>query len=227
MVKIGRKLDEKNKYKMKNYKVNFIGDNSLNILGKGDDPLWNKANVLTDFVSAWDNEPVKKIEFKSLWNTEKLFFKFKVYDSEVHIDKTDNSVESIGNSDRVELFFRSDANLKPYYCLEIDPSPRIMDFRAYPNKNFEFDWNWPENDLLVKSNIERDFFVVEGEISLASLRKFNLIKDNKIETGIFRAKYNQQKDLTFEPTWISWVNPNTEKPNFHSPTSFGELYLMD
>jgi len=212
---------------MKNYKVNFIEDNLLNITGNGNDSLWSKANVLTDFISAWDNEPVKKIEFKSLWNTEKLFFKFKVYDSEVHIDKTDNSIDSIGNSDRVELFFRSDANLDPYYCLEIDPSPRIMDFRAYPNKNFEFDWKWPKDDLLVKSSIKKDYFVVEGAISLSSLRKFNLFKDNKIETGIFRAKYNQQKDLTFEPTWISWVNPNTETPNFHTPTSFGELHLID
>jgi len=79
----------------------------------------------------------------------------------------------------------------------------------------------------VKSHIEKDFFIVEGQISIASLTKFNLIKDNKIETGIFRAKFNQQKDATFEPTWISWVNPNTETPNFHTPTSFGVMCLED
>lgn len=212
---------------MKNYKVNFIKEESLLISGKGDDLLWKEADVLSDFISAWDKEPVKKIEFRSLWSSEKLFFNFKVYDNQVHIDKKDNSVESIGNSDRVELFFRSDANLNPYYCLEIDPTPRVMDFMAHPNKQFDFDWNWPKDDILVKSSINKDFFTVEIAISLTSLQKFNLIKNNKIETGIFRAKFNKMENLTFEPTWISWVNPKTETPNFHAPTSFGELHLMD
>lgn len=211
---------------MKKYNVNFIGDNFLKITGKGDDSLWNKAVNLTDFVSAWDNKPVKKIEFQSLWNLDTLFFKFKVYDSEIHLDKKDNSFDSINNSDRVELFFRSDANLNPYYCLEIDPSYRVMDFRAYPNKKFDFEWNWPKNELSVKSSIEKNYFVVEGEIGLAFLKSKNLLNNNKIEAGIYRAKYNKNEDSIFEPTWISWINPNTETPNFHTPTSFGELHLI-
>lgn len=211
---------------MKKYKVNKI-DEQLVITGTSESKIWNKAETLTDFVSAWDTEPVKKIEFKALWNSDNLFFSFKVHDGEVHINKTDNTVESIGESDRVELFFRTNKNLNPYYCLEIDPTPRIMDFIARPNKNFNFDWNWPKEHILVKSKINKDYFTVEGAISLASLKNFNVLNNNKIETGIFRAKYNKQKDLTFEPTWVSWVNPQTETPNFHTPTSFGELHLVE
>jgi len=211
---------------MKTYNVNFNKNAQLKITGKADDPLWENAEVLTDFISAWDKEPVKKIEFKSVWDAENLFFCFKVYDNEVHIDKKDDSADSIGNSDRVELFFRTDANLNPYYCLEIDPTPRIMDFIAYPNKNFDHNWNWPQNDIEVKSHITKNYFIVEGAISLASLKKFNLLNDNKIEAGIFRAKYNRADGVNFEPTWISWVNPNTISPNFHTPTSFGILNLI-
>lgn len=212
---------------MNNYNVNKIENNQLTISGRGGDELWNKAEVLTDFISAWDNEPVKKIEFKSLWDSENFFFCFKVYDNKVHIDKTDDTVDSIGNSDRVELFFRTDANLSPYYCFEIDPTPRIMDFIAYPNRNFDFDWNWPKNDVLIKSDVRDNYFTVEGSISLESMRRFNLIKDQKIETGVFRAKYNEQNDGSFEPTWISWVNPNTETPDFHTLTAFGVLHLKE
>lgn len=212
---------------MKSYNVVHIKENNIIITGKGDSAFWNKAEKLTDFISAWDTEPVKKIEFKSLWNSENLFFCFKVYDEHVHIDSKDNSVESIGNSDRVELFFRTTEKLNPYYCLEIDPSPRLMDFIARPNKNFDFNWNWPKSDICVKSNIEKDYFTVEISISIASFKKFNLIQGNIIETGIFRAKFNKQKDSTFEPTWISWVNPNTETPNFHIASSFGELHLQE
>jgi hypothetical protein len=60
---------------------------------------------------------------------------------------------------------------------------------------------------------------------MESLKRFHLIKDHKIETGIFRAKYNTKDNLNFEPTWITWVNPNTETPNFHTPSSFGILDL--
>lgn len=212
---------------MNQYKANKIESKVLVINGKGDDSNWEKAELLTDFISAWDKEPVKKIEFKSLWDSEKLFFFFKVFDNEVHIDAKDNSDDSIGNSDRVELFFRANEDLNPYYCLEIDPTPRIMDFMARPNKDFDFNWNWPKKGICVKSNIEKEYFTVEISISIASLKKFNLIKDNKIETGVFRAKYNKKEDSTFEPTWISWVDPNTETPNFHIASSFGELHLQE
>jgi len=211
---------------MKNYNVNCIKKDTLTQNGKGDNPLWNRAEVLTDFVTPWDHKSLKKIEFKALWDTKNLFFCFTVYDNLVHIDKKDNSFDSIGNSDRIELFFRTDVSLNPYYCLEIDPTPRIMDFMAYPNKNFNFDWNWPKNDLTVKSQISNNNFTVEIAISITSLQKLNLIRNNKIETGIFRAKYNKQENLIFKPTWVSWVNPNTESPNFHTSTSFGVLNLM-
>jgi len=212
---------------MNQYKVNKIESKVLVLNGKGDNSCWDKAEELSDFISAWDKEPVKRIEFKSLWDSENIFFCFKVYDGKVHVDTKDNSDESIGNSDRVELFFRRDKDLTPYYCLEIDPTPRIMDFMARPNRNFDFNWNWPESDICVKSNIEKEYFTVEISISLSSLKKFQLIKENIIETGIYRAKFNKQKDSTFEPTWISWVNPNTEAPEFHTPSSFGELHLID
>lgn len=211
---------------IKKYQVNLVENNQLIINGKGDSQLWDKAVILDDFISPWDADKVLKIEFKALWDSTNLFFCFTVFDSSVHIDTTDDTIASINESDRVELFFRSDASLNPYYCLEIDPTPRVMDFIAYPNKKFDFDWNWPKNNLTVKSFRNENYFTVEGAISIESLRKFNLIKDNKIETGIFRAKYVEQDDSSFEPTWITWVNPNTETPNFHTPTSFGKLHLM-
>lgn len=212
---------------VKNYVVNLIPKNQLIVSGKGDSALWNKAIVLDDFCSPWDSKTVSRIEFKALWDEEQLFFCFKVYDTEIHIEKKDNSNDSIGNSDRVELFFRPDNTLNPYYCLEIDATARVMDFIAYPDKNFNFDWSWPKDDLLVKSSINKDCFVVEGAIRIASLKQFNLINNNQIEAGVFRAKYAKGDNGSYEPTWITWVNPVTETPNFHIPSSFGILTLKE
>lgn len=211
---------------MKNYTVNRIEENILQINGLGDNLLWEQATILTDFSSPWDHEKVEKIEFRALWDLQNIYFLYTVYDTNIHIDRKDDSVDSIAESDRVEIFFRTDAALNPYYCLEIDPTPRIMDFIAYPDKKFDYAWNWPANDISVKSHTKDDYFVVEIAISIQSLKYFHLIRNNIIEAGLFRAKYKKQQNNMFEPTWISWVDPDTETPNFHIASSFGTLTLV-
>lgn len=211
---------------MKNYNVNRIEKNTLQINGLGNNPLWDKAEIINDFISPWDASEQGKIELRALWDLDNIYFCYKVFDNNVHIVSKDDSIDSINDSDRIEIFFRRDETLNPYYCLEIDPTPRIMDFIAYPNKKFDFDWNWPENDLIVKSVIKENYFVVEIAITIQSLEKFNLIKNNAIEAGLYRAKYKKQENKQFEPTWISWVNPNTATPNFHVASSFGILNLV-
>lgn len=211
---------------MKLYKVNKVDVNHMNITGKADHPLWEKAIVLKDFSSPWHFEGVEDIEFRALHDGENLFVSFRVNDSSLHIDSKDDSKSSVDNSDRVELFLRSDKRLDPYYCLEIDPLARVQDFIARPNRAFDFTWNWPKKAISVKSHITSQSFSVELAISIASLKDFTLIqKDGVMEAGIYRAKYNQQPNGQFEPTWITWVDPQTETPDFHTASSFGKLKL--
>lgn len=211
---------------MKIYNVHHIDSNHMEIDGKADHPLWEKAVVLNDFSSPWHFEDVEDIEFRALHDNENLFVSYKVSDRSLHIDSTDNSKKSVDNSDRVELFLRSDEHLDPYYCLEIDPLARVQDFLARPNRVFDYLWDWPKEDIAIKSHITATHFCVELAISVASLKRFKLIqKDGTIEAGIFRAKYNQQQNGEFEPTWITWVDPQTETPDFHTASAFGKLKL--
>ncbi len=210
---------------MQQYTVTRIPNNAIKITGTAGHDLWKEAVVLNEFKSPWDSAPVSPIEFRALHDTKNLYFSFRVYDEKVHIDTTDDSDESIGNSDRVELFFRADAQLNPYFCLEMDPTPRVMDFKAKYQRNFDFNWNWPASDFQIQSVIENDHFVVEGAISIASLSSYGLLKNGKIETGIYRAKFNEVSKGNYEPTWITWVDPKTPEPDFHLPASFGVLEL--
>lgn len=211
---------------MKIYTVNRIKEKEIRLSGKGNHPIWKEANSLTDFSSPWVDKPITKIEFKALHDFEKIFFLFKVYDSQTHIQPSEDETDSINNSDRVELFFRKDASLIPYYCLEIDPTSRVMDFKALPNKKFDFNWNWPSKDIEVKSSIETNYFTVEIAINKTTLIELGLLKEGEIETGIYRAKYNKQQNGSYEPTWITWVDPKTDMPNFHIASSFGLLKLL-
>lgn len=212
--------------KVKTYKVKGINEKEIKLSGKGDHSIWKEADSLSDFSSPWDDKVISKIKFKALHNSEKIFYLFKVYDSQTYIHPSEDKNDSINNSDRVELFFRTDASLDPYYCLEIDPTSKIMDFKAHPNKVFNFNWNWPTKDIEVKSSIELTHFTVEIAINKKSLIALGLLNDGKIETGIYRAKYNQQQDGTYEPTWITWVDPKMNTPNFHIASSFGILKMV-
>ncbi|MEO9570247.1 MAG: sugar-binding protein [Polaribacter sp.] len=211
---------------MKIYKVKYLKKSSENLI-KDNPKKWKKANTLIDFYSPWDSKPIKKIEFKAVHNNEKIFFRFKVDDKDTYTHPSRDKNESINTSDRVELFFRTNQSLNPYYCLEIDTTSRIMDFKAYPNKKFDFNWNWPSEHIGVKSTKKDTYFVVEITISIQSLKELSLLNGNFIETGIYRAKYIKEKSDTYIPTWITWVDPTTPEPNFHTQNSFGLLELED
>ncbi|BFM44355.1 hypothetical protein CFS9_29960 [Flavobacterium sp. CFS9] len=206
---------------MKGYQVNYVPSKSVDFEGIN----WEKANCLTDFCSPWKSDPFSKIEFRAFWDLENFFFKFIVFDTQIYIDQKDDSFDSINNSDRVELFFRTNESLNPYYCLEIDTAGRLMDFKARPDKEFDFDWKWPKTDLEIKTSKDEISFTVEGRISIKSLEELNLIHNNTIEAGVFRAKFLENENRDYEPTWISWVNPDTETPNFHIASSFGKFIL--
>ena len=77
-------------------------------------------------------------KIQSLQNTDHLFFNYTVFDATIYIDLKEDDFESIGNSDKVKLFFSVNDSLNPYYCLEIDINARLMDFKALPNWDFEF-----------------------------------------------------------------------------------------
>src|SRR5690606_26351331 len=124
-----------------------IDVNHMKINGKADHPLWEKAIVLNDFSSPWHFEDVEDIEFRALHDGSNLFVSYRVNDSSLHIDSTDDTKKNVDNSDRVELFLRSDKHLDPYYCLEIDPLARVQDFMARPNRTFDFMWDWPKQDI--------------------------------------------------------------------------------
>lgn len=213
---------------MKTYTMNKVDADQMGINGKANHPLWDTADVLNDFSSPWFEQDTDNMEFRALHDGDNLYVSYKVQDHSLHLDCTDDSKKSVDNSDRVELFLRADKNLDPYYCLEIDPMARVQDFIARPNRAFDYQWDWPKQDITVKSHSTPTGFSVEIAISIASLKRFGLIQnDGVMEAGVFRAKYYQQDNGQFEPTWITWVNPKTESPDFHTASAFGKFQLDD
>jgi len=211
---------------MKTYSVKRIASNQLTIKGKLMNPIWEQANVTSDFSFPWEEQTPPTTSFRALYDDAYFYFRFDVEDDNVlsHV-KEDHKMEVV-DSDRVEIFFRQDAKLNPYYCLEMDARGRVLDYVTRYYRDFDYEWQWPGSDnLSVKASENKEGYTVEGAISLSSLKELGLLKNNELEAGLYRGYCMQLPNPEAELRWISWVNPAVEEPDFHIPSSFGKLSL--
>lgn len=211
------------------YEVKKVSVNDVETNGLGKSGAWQTANPLVDFSYPWDDIKPPLTTFKAVWDKEHLFFNFTVEDECIitNFSETDQNSQII-ESDRVELFFKSDEKLiKPYYCLEMDSAARILSSKSHFYRQHEYSYKWPgSNSIVVKSSLTNNGYIVEGAISIEALKSLNLLHNNMIKTGIYRGNFIRIGDK-FKPKWISWIKPKSEKPDFHIPSSFGLFKLVE
>ena len=200
-------------------------DKKISLTGKGDDPQWQQANALTDFHYPWEHEAAPPTTFKSLHDQDWVYFLFMIEDDNVNIRRIKDHKSEVAASSRAEIFFRIDDKLAPYYCLEMDPVGRVLDYEATFHRNFDTNWSWPKGHLLIRTEQREDGYSVELAISKKSLKELGLLRDNALQAGLFRANCEFKSNGEEEFKWISWMKPDAETPDFHIPSSFGTLHL--
>lgn len=210
----------------KTYHVNNIHDAELIVTGNGDSPLWKKANELTDFNYPWETGSPPHTSFRALHNKEWLYCLYDVKDDNINVYVKTNDKSEVVHSDRVEIFFRKDDRMSPYWGLELDPLARVLDYEAVYHRKFNDKWTWPAGQLIVKSNRTKDGYSVEIAIKKKSLLDLGVIKGTTIEAGLFRGNCVEiDLDGDKKIKWISWVKPASKTPDFHIPSAFGILTL--
>jgi hypothetical protein len=211
---------------VKTYSVNKI-NGSVSLTGYGDDPQWKNALELTDFSYPWENIKPQATTFKALHNDEWVYFLFEVTDNHIVLADNDDDKAAVASSSRAEIFLRIDERLAPYYCLELDPRGRVLDYQATYHRKFNAAWSWPKADLQLKTSATKTGYFVEFALSKASLRTLGLLKDEKLQAGLFRADCLREGQNIDNFKWVSWVKPDSKTPDFHIPSSFGVLLLED
>ena len=191
---------------------------------------WKNATKLVDFLYPWQNKQDHGTEFMALYDSDNLYLRYVVSDRNILTFRhTDEKMEVV-YGDRVEVFFTSDAKLNEYYCLEIDPNGRVLDYSAAHYRKFDRSWSWPIEQLSVQTNMSENGYIVDVTINLESLRHLGLISKNRLRAGIFRAdcvELAPDLEQKSKIDWISWVDPKTETPDFHVPTAFGVLQFEE
>ena len=217
-------LPSDHKERLKTYFVKKISSDVL-LSGKGDDLLWQNALVLSDFSYPWQIEEPRPTTFRALHNDDWLYCLFEVTDPDVNIRQETNHKYEVASSSRAEIFFKIDDLLHPYYCLEIDPLGRVLDYQGRYHRKFDLDWEWQPEHLVVRTSRSDDGYVIELALSKPSLKGLGLLKENSLQAGLYRADCSVSSSGTTEFKWISWVKPDSATPDFHIPSSFGILRL--
>jgi hypothetical protein len=186
---------------------------------------WNEIPLLCQLSYPWDKEDqFPDTHFKAFHTGEDLHFQFKAFCGKPLIYRKDDDKLEVRFSERVELFFREDARLQNYYCLEIDPALRVLDYQAKHYREFNRDWQWPEN-LNLSCRSQADAYLLSGKISLKTLSNLKLLKGNTLEAGIYRGHVLSLKGEEADIRWSSWLKPESKEADFHIPTSFGHWLL--
>lgn len=206
---------------MKTYEVISCTETSEKYLRPAE---WEPASLLTDFSYPWQAENPPKTEFRARHNDTYLYFQFEVWDDQLIAAEHESIQQAVVESDRVELFFRKDKQMNPYYCLEMDWKGRLLDNRARHHRMMDYQWQWPEHGLTFQSRLTAKGYTVEGALTKTSLQQLGLLREGKVETGIFRGEY--QDTPRRQVKWISWVRPDSPQPDFHIPSAFGLLKLI-
>jgi hypothetical protein len=189
---------------------------------------WSRAVCLTDFSLPWnvDLHPAAT-EFRALWDEEALHFCFDCIDHDLVLDDSATLKERVLDSDRVEIFFTTDLALAPYYGFEMSPRAEALIYKARHYREIDFDWTCPT--LKLAAEIQGEHYTVSGSLPWSTLQEMGVIQKDarQLFAGVYRADFSREADGSLRRLWMPWVDPQTERPDFHVPGSFGVFELMD
>lgn len=197
--------------------------------GKLNEAVWDKLNPIS-FINPWEQNKMPDTQFKAYHDDQYLYFAFDVEDPNTVVFEKVHDEMMIARQDRVELFFaqapidkaRKDGSYPNYFALEMDYHGRTLSIKADSQKNRDVSWNM--DTLEAQGSLTDKGYILEGRIALKELKDLDLIHDNKIQTGVYRAEFSIVNGREVA-NWITWVDPQTEKPNFHINSSFGTFVL--
>lgn len=185
---------------------------------------WNTLESSVDLSYPWQLKEYPSTSFKAYYDEAYLYFQFYAHGPDPLVYVNDNHKLEVRHSERVEIFFRGDETMKPYYCLEMDPHGRVLDYRADYYRVFDREWSWPD-DLELVILQEEGHYTLSGKLRLTTLEKLGLLKDKQLEVGLYRGHCTEIINEQGIIKWSTWIDPKTDEPDFHVPGSFGVIQL--
>ncbi|MCM1177906.1 MAG: hypothetical protein NC335_09195 [Bacteroides sp.] len=149
--------------------------------------------------------------FRAFCDEENLYFIYEVLDTTVTLTEGFSCEADVEPEDRVEIFLSPSPGMELYYCAEIDPLGRVLDYSCrYPS---QMDYTWNFRTLEVFGHLVDGGYDVYGKISRKELYELGLKPGNIVYMGVFRADFRPDGSVN----WYSHVETDDDSPFFHKP----------
>jgi len=176
----------------------------------------------------WQDKTAPVTEFRALYSNTYIYLSYHVQDNDLVLQKNFSKEEDVAKEDRVEIFFTTDSNLEKYYCIEIDPQGRVLDYAASFYREFDSSWNCP--GLRTAASMFEGGYIVEAAIPVSTLEQLGIFSKSEsslFAAGLFRAEFDYSQNEEIVENWISWISPDSQTPDFHIPSAFGIFRIVD
>lgn len=198
-----------------------VAEKEITVDGDGKD--WDSKPLVLGLTAPWNGSIKDSTAIYICHDKKNLYFLFKIKDDNLIYDDREGE-EAVNYRDRAEIFFSKDEKLSTYFCAEIDPQAKVLDYEAHFYRDFNFEWDFKQ--LIVASQLENDGYVVEGALPIEWLKSSQLLSDDgEMFIGLYRANaIEPENDESI--VWCSWIVPDSKDPDFHIPSSLGKLRLQ-
>lgn len=170
----------------------------------------NRACEINGLHAPWDGlDDSTGVRF--FIDDEFLYFLYDVQDETVTVVSDFNNESDVEPEDRVEVFFSPESDMRLYYCAEIDPHGRVLDYSCRYKANMDYSWNF--SSLKTFGMLSDHGYSVAGKLSLKELSDLGVNLYEGFHMGVFRADFHADGSVN----WYSYVKTEDEKPFFHKP----------
>ena len=178
----------------------------------GDDGTYtvSPAASIDGLHAPWDGLDDNTL-FRCFSDGESFWFVFEVTDSTLTFSEDFTGEATVEREDRVEIFFSPKRSMDNYYCAEIDPLGRVLDYSGHYYRDIDYSWNF--HSLCLLGQLTKTGYVVAGKVSMAELRELGCDLEGGFRMGVFRADY--RPDMSVD--WYSAVSTDDISPDFHKP----------
>ena len=172
--------------------------------------VWDKVPIQKSFCAPWSGDKQDETKFQCYLSPHYFYFKFQVPDQTITLQEPFLKKLDVCNEDRAEIFLSATPGMETYYCMEIDPAGRALDYVTHYYRQFDYDWSFCS--LQIETVVEASKYIVAGRLSTIEMMQLG-IPLNGFYMGVFRADFDGPENVV----WYSLLRTEREKADFHLP----------
>jgi len=196
----------------------------LQVDGRLDEPCYQRVIPVTDFkVASQPGVEARPTQAWLQWNEAGLWFAFAAQDTTIMAAPPTADEHAVDAQDRIEIFLWPQDS-QGYFCLEIAPDGAVHDYAARLYRRF--DDSWTPAGARSAARRTTDGYAVEGFLPATALHAMGVHSwksGTRLHLGLYRADF--RPEAPDDPIWLTWVEPNLPKPDFHVRATFAPVGL--